>query len=71
MTYSATKFEVALSNGLRGDMFTRNVTDVQKDRQRTDFGTKLIYPFFLKKGGIITQHRLVNDHIKYYLHLTL
>ena len=45
MTYSTTKFEVATSNGLGGDTFTRNVTD----RRRTDFDTKLIYPFFLKK----------------------
>ena len=27
MTYSSTKFEVATSNGLGGDTFTRNVTD--------------------------------------------
>ena len=27
VTYSATKFEVAMSNGLGGDTFTRNVTD--------------------------------------------
>ena len=27
VTYSATKFEVALSNGLGGDTFTRNVND--------------------------------------------
>ena len=27
VTYSATKFEVATSNGLGGDTFTRNVTD--------------------------------------------
>ena len=49
MTYSATKFEVATSNCLGGDTFTRNVTDAQTDGRRTDFGTKLIYPFFLKK----------------------
>ena len=29
MTYSATKFEAATSNGLGGDTFTRNVTDGQ------------------------------------------
>ena len=44
MTYLGTKFEVATSNDLGGDTFTRNVTD-----GRTDFGTKLIFPFFLKK----------------------
>ena len=62
MTYSATKFEVATSNGLGGDTFTRNVTDGrthgrtdrQTDGRRTDIETKLIYPFFLKKkAGII------------------
>ena len=63
MTDSPTKFEVATSNGLGGDTFTRNVTDGrthgQTDRRtdgrRTDFDTKLIYPFFLKKkAGTIT-----------------
>ena len=57
MTYLPTTFEVATSNGLGGDAFTRNVTDGRthgrKDRRtdgrRTDFDTKLIYPFFLKK----------------------
>ena len=61
MTYSSTKFEVAISNGLGGDTFTRNVTDGRThgrtdgrtdrrtDGRRTDFDTKLIYPFFLKK----------------------
>ena len=68
MTYSPTKFEVATSNGLGGDTFTRNVTDGrthgrtdgrtdgQTDGRRTDFDTKLIYPFFLKKkAGIIIE----------------
>ena len=27
VTYSATKFEVAMSNGLGGDTFTRNMMD--------------------------------------------
>ena len=31
VTYSATKFEVATSNRLGGDTFTRNVTDAQTD----------------------------------------
>ena len=31
VTYSATKFEVATSNGLGGDTFTRNMTDAQTD----------------------------------------
>ena len=59
VTYSPTKFEVATSNGLGGDTFTRNVTDVRTDGQtdgwRTDFDTKLIYPFFLKKKAGITR----------------
>ena len=45
MTYSGTKFEVAMSKGLGGDTFIRNVTDGQLN----DFGMKLIYPFFLEK----------------------
>ena len=52
LTYSATKFEVTTSNGLKGDTFTRNVThrrtDARTDR-RTDFGTKFIYLFFSKE----------------------
>ena len=55
MNCSTTKFEVATSNGLGGDTFTRNETDGRMDRRWTDFDTKLIYPFFLKKKvGIIT-----------------
>ena len=51
VTYSATKFEVTASNGLEGDTFTRNGTD----GRQTDFGTKLMYPFFSKeKNGYIT-----------------
>ena len=66
VTFSPTKFEVATSNGLGGDTFTRNVTDGhthgrtdgqtdgRTDGRRTDFDTKLIYPFFLKKkAGIM------------------
>ena len=52
VTYSATKFEVATSNGLGGDTFTRNVTVRLLDRRRTDFETKLIYPFSKEKVGI-------------------
>ena len=63
MTYSTAKFKVATSNGLEGDTFTRNVTDGQThgrtdgrtDGRRTDFDTKLIYPFFLKKKAGITR----------------
>ena len=35
-TYAATKFEVAMSNGLGGDTFTRNVTDARTHRRTTD-----------------------------------
>ena len=62
VTYSAAKYEVATSNRLVGDTFIRNVTDAQKhictdaqtDGRQTDFGTKLIHPFFLKKKAGIT-----------------
>ena len=57
VTHPATKFEVATSNGLGGDTFTRNVTDGRTHGWtdgRTDFDTKLIYPFFLKKKAGIT-----------------
>ena len=69
VTYSPTKFEVATSNGLGGDTFTRNVTDGRThgrtdgqtdgrtDGRRTDFDTKLIYPFFLKKKAGINMLR--------------
>ena len=33
MTYPGTKFEVAKSNGLGGDTFTRNVTDAHTEGQ--------------------------------------
>ena len=51
VTYSATKFDVATSNGLGGDTFTRNVTH----RQTTDrLWYEINIPFFLKnKAGII------------------
>ena len=45
MTYASTKVEVATSNGLGGNTFSRTVMD----GRQTNFGTKLIYPFFLKK----------------------
>ena len=75
MTYSPTKFEVATPNGSGGDTFTRNVTDGpfartdgQTDGRRTDFDTKLIYPFFLKKKvGIINpyvQNKTIHNSIQ-------
>ena len=36
MTYLATKFEVATSNSLGADTFTRNVMDTQADGWTTD-----------------------------------
>ena len=43
VTYSTTKFEVATSNGLGGDTFTRNVTEGHTHGQTdtTDYGTAL------------------------------
>ena len=52
VTYAPTKFEAATSNSLGGDAFTRNMTDGQTEGRLTDFGMKLLYPFFT--AGIIT-----------------
>ena len=72
VTYLATKFEVATSNGL-GDTFTRNVTDSRTDERTTDQQwCEINITFFLKKkGGIINQqwwcicndygYKLLND----------
>ena len=50
VTYSATKFEVAMSSSLGGDTFTRNVTD-----RRMESMDRLLYkiniPFFSKDKG--------------------
>ena len=58
VSYSATKFKVVTSYRLGGDTFSRDVTDAhphgRTDGRRTDFGTKLIYLFFLKKKAGIT-----------------
>ena len=59
VTYSALKFEVATSNSLGGNTFTRNVTNRQTDERRTDFGTILMYPFF-SLGGDITMDQQQN-----------
>ena len=45
VTYLGTKFEVAMSEGLGGDTFTRNVTDGRTDGRtvrRTDDGPILV-----------------------------
>ena len=56
-TYSATKFEVATSNCLGGDTFTRNVTDAHThrctDRPMTDrLWYKIDIPFFSKEKSV-------------------
>ena len=53
VTYSATKFESATSNGLGGDTFTRNVTDRSIEGQQTNFCTKI---FLKKKAGIMNRN---------------
>ena len=55
VTYSTTKFEVATSNGLGGDTFTRNVTDGSTHGRTTDrLWHEINIPFFLKKkAGIM------------------
>ena len=57
--YTSAKFEKAISSDLRGDAFTTNVTDSHMDvrkhghtDRRTDFGTKSIYSFLLKKKWV-------------------
>ena len=56
MTYLGTKFEVAMSNRLGGDAFTRNMTHRRTDRRTTDrLWYEINIPFFLKKkAGIKT-----------------
>ena len=49
MAIQLQSFKLLATNGLGGDTFTRNKTGGRTDAQRTDFGTNLIYPFFLKK----------------------
>ena len=51
VTYLTTKFEVATSNGLRVDTFTRIVTDGRTDKRMDRLGTKLIYTFSKEKSG--------------------
>ena len=69
MTCAPVKFKDATSYGVGGDTITRDVTDAQThgrtdartDGRRTDFGTKLIYPFFLKKkAGITTVNSIIS-----------
>ena len=57
VTYPSTKFEVAMSNGLGGDTFTRNVTDAQMYR-RTDVQKYTLF-FLNKKADIIICSKLL------------
>ena len=61
VTYSPVKFEVATSNSL-GEVYKKCQTYIlpyeRTDRQ-TDFGTKLIYFFFLKKKASKIKHSLM------------
>ena len=60
VTYLGTMFKVAMSNGLGGDAFTRNLTDAQPDRRKTDrLSYEINIPFFSKeKRDIINrEHR--------------
>ena len=52
LIYASTKIKVATSNGLGNDTITRNVTGGQAYGQTDDFGTKLIYHFFLTKERV-------------------
>ena len=61
VTYAATKFKAAAADGLGEDTITWNRTheyartrmDRRMDRFRwTNFGTKLMYPFFYKKRRV-------------------
>ena len=51
VTYLTTKFEVATSNGLGVDTFTKIVTDGRTDKRMDRLGTKLIYTFSKEKSG--------------------
>ena len=53
VTYLGTKFEVAMSKGLGGDTFTRNMTDRQTDRLWYEINIPL---FLKKKAGITIQN---------------
>ena len=63
MTYSATKFEIATSNGLGGDTFTRNLMIGHIDGRTTDrLWYEINIPFFLKKKtGITTLFKSKKD----------
>ena len=65
MTYLGTKFKVAMSNGLEGDAFTRNVTDGCTDGRTDRLWYDINIPFFLKKkASIIIIHTLYRLEVK-------
>ena len=72
VTYSPTKFEVATSNGLGGDTFTRNVTDgrihARTDRRTDDrlTLTRNYTFFFLKTKAGIIKSRMEKRGSKYF-----
>ena len=53
VTYSATKFDIATSNGVGGDTFTSNVMDGQTT-DRLWYEINIPICFLKKKAGIIT-----------------
>ena len=63
------KEEIHLQETWRTDVRTDGRTDGRPDGRRTDFDTKLIYPFFLKKkAGVTTwlqwsQHKQSSSHV--------
>ena len=58
VTYLGIKFEVARSNSLGGDTFTRNVTDARTDGRTTDrlwYEINIAFFFLKKKAGITNE----------------
>ena len=55
MTYSAAKFEVASSNGLGGDTYTRNVTDASIDGGTDRWTTDRLWYEIKSQGSSETQ----------------
>ena len=71
MTCLEAQFEVAPSNGLCGDIFTRNVmdarthrrTDRQTDEQWTNLGSELIYLFFSKEKSRYNKDKVFQSNM--------
>ena len=61
LTYSATKLEVATSNSLGVDTFTRNLMDRLTDGQTYQLWYEINIHFFLKKKAGVTN--LKEDHL--------